>query len=620
MLAFLKKRPFCPTPFSTVSNCVLKGSNNVNMDVILRCNKYLFSILLLITVISQTQCINSNNHVCAKYIYGHSNKTDNGFCVLKKNSNSKLIDWAKWKFAEHQLLKSYFPVDTERKNFVRQVPRAVFSFVRPTPLKKNPRLSAVSADVLRDILDLDMDTVNDPDFLRFLHGDLTVPNESLLAHRYGGHQFGHWSGQLGDGRAIMLGEYENQAGERWELQLKGSGLTPYSRRGDGRAVVRSSVREFLCSEAMHALGIPTSRAGSLVVSDDPVVRDQFYDGHVKTEKAAIVLRLAPSWLRIGSLEILAINEETEILHNMVNFIIEHYFKFINSSDKGSILVFFQEVVRKTAEMIAMWQSVGFTHGVCNTDNFSILSLTIDYGPFGFMESYDPGFVPNTSDDEGLYRYEKQPDVGWFNLNKLRLALQPLMSEEEKTIASMLLGGYADIYKSKYMELFMIKLGFENKHTYTESDEKLVAVLLKIMQDTKADFTMSFRELSEIRLSELETFPFNASMSQQYWALPRLENHELFGEWLKLYQQKLTESDIKDEKRRKVMMMTNPRYILRNWIAQVVIKQTENGNFDEIHEVLSILRDPYKYNVIAEKKGFAGPPPEWSRLLKVSCSS
>ncbi|XP_052792950.1 protein adenylyltransferase SelO-like isoform X3 [Mya arenaria] len=418
----------------------------------------------------------------------------------------------------------------------------------------------------------------------------------------------------------MLGEYVNHLGERWELQLKGSGKTPYSRRGDGKAVIRSSVREFLCSEAMFALGIPTTRAASLVVSDDPVIRDQFYNGNIKKERAAVVLRLAPSWFRIGSLEILATHNEIDNLRSLVDFIIVNYFPFINASDPDRVLAFYQEIVEKTARMIALWQSVGFTHGVCNTDNFSILSLTIDYGPFGFMDNYDPQFVPNTSDDEGLYKYERQPDVGWFNLNKLRIALLPLMNKKQKKQADIILDGYSGIFKSKYMEIFLKKLGFVGMTTYTEDDEQFLAVLLKIMEDTKADFTMTFRELSEISLKDLNKYIKDTSLFPEYWTLPDLVNHSWFESWLNLYKQKLEDANISEIQRQSIMKKTNPRYILRNWIAQAVIEQTQKNNFEDIHSVLNILTNPFTYNKVAEQRGLAGPPPDWAGKLRVSCSS
>ena len=368
-------------------------------------------------------------------------------------------------------------------------------------------------------------------------------------------------------------------------------------------------------------GIPTSRAASLVVSSEPVIRDQFYNGNIITERAAVVLRLAKSWFRIGSLEILTFNNEVSNLKNLTDFIITNYFPFINDSDPDRVLAFYQEVVTQTAEMIALWQSVGFTHGVCNTDNFSILSITIDYGPFGFMEKYNPKFVPNTSDDEGRYSYENQPDVGYFNLKKLKIALQPLLNERQDNIANKILKSYARIYKWKFMEIYLKKLGFQTYSKHDKQDlEQFVAILLRIMEDTGADFTMSFRELSEIDIKVLHECVANYTFSRKYWTLPVLSNHEWFEDWVSLYKKYITEDEISEKDRQTRTKRANPRYILRNWIAQLAIEKAEKDDFSEINKVLNILTSPFEYNEIAEDAGFAAPPPEWSKTLRVSCSS
>lgn len=358
----------------------------------------------------------------------------------------------------------------------------------------------------------------------------------------------------------------------------------------------------------------------MVVSDDPVIRDQFYNGNIKTEQAAIVLRLAKSWFRIGSLEILTVKNETELLRTMVDFIISNYFESINATNPDRVLAFFQEVVHDTASLIAQWQSVGFTHGVCNTDNFSILSITIDYGPFGFLESYDSDFVPNTSDDEGRYSYGNQPDVAAFNLDKLRIALLPLLSKQQAKQASVILKSYSGIYKSKFMNLFMKKLGFNVTNIYTEDDEQFVAILLKIMEDTKADFTMTFRELSELTVHEIELLVKGEKHIGNIWALHDVISHEWFEKWLQLYKMKLKKISISEKMRQNVMLETNPRYVLRNWIAQMAIEYTERNDFSEVNFVMNVLKKPFTYNVLAEEKGFSGRPPDWARKLKVSCSS
>ncbi|XP_076470944.1 protein nucleotidyltransferase YdiU-like [Babylonia areolata] len=521
-------------------------------------------------------------------------------------------DFKSWKFPTDHRLFTTFPIDTHTENSVRQVKRAVFSQVHPVPFQSGATLASVSHEALSEILDLSPSVSSSEEFLRFVSGDLRVVSAVPLSHRYGGHQFGQWAGQLGDGRAVLLGEYVNRKGERWELQLKGSGLTPYSRQGDGRAVIRSSVREFLCSEAMHHLGIPTSRAASLVVSEDTVVRDQFYDGHPRPERTAVVLRLARSWFRIGSLEILTHSGEVDLLKEVVDFTIAEHFPDIDPTDSGKYLAFFQEVVRDTARLMALWQSVGFAHGVCNTDNFSLLSITIDYGPFGFLDAYDPRFVPNTSDDEHRYSYENQPSVGAFNLEKLRLALLPLWTENDKAVSKKILHGYAEYYKSRFMELFRRKLGLETSSG--EEDENLVAVLLKMMADTKADFTMTFRELGEVSLPELTQGHFGK------WALRTLMSHEWYSGWVAMYAARLKSEWQTDQGRQRMMNSSNPRYILRNWVAQLAVDSVERNDFSVVNKLLDIVKNPFTYQQTAEDMGLAARPPDWASGLKVSCSS
>ncbi|KAG7250198.1 hypothetical protein CRUP_011087, partial [Coryphaenoides rupestris] len=357
-----------------------------------------------------------------------------------------------------------FPLDAVDGDHVRTVRDCVFSRCLPTPLGAPITLAAVSKSVIEDILDLDIRVTQTDDFLQYVSGAQLIPGSIPLAHRYGGHQFGYWSGQLGDGRAHLLGQYTN-------------------RSGDGRAVVRSSVREFLCSEAMQALGVATSRAASLVVSEEVVWRDQFYNGNVKKERGAVVLRLARSWFRIGSLEVLTRGGELDLLR----------------SGGCELAVFYSTVVKETAHLIAQWMAVGFAHGVCNTDNFSLLSITIDYGPFGFMEAYDPNFVPNTSDDEGRYSIRAQGN------------------------------GYAGLYQTRFRQLFKAKLGLLGEEE-EEQDEYLIAFLLELMEDTGSDFTMTFRQLSEASEQQLKhgVFP------QETWALHDLSSHKLFSDWSRMY--------------------------------------------------------------------------------------
>lgn len=524
-----------------------------------------------------------------------------------------LFKFSEWSFANDTVLHK-LPVDPERKNYVRKVPNAIFSFVLPTPLNPPPTLAAIADAPLANLLDLDpCDCASSAQFVDFIGGNWVHPTATPFSHRYGGHQFGYWAGQLGDGRAVLLGEYWNRRGEHWELQLKGSGKTPYSRAGDGRAVLRSSVREFLASEAMHYLGVPTSRAVGLVVSEEPVWRDQFYDGHPRQERTAVVLRMAPSWFRIGSLEILHHSREYTLLKQLVDFIIDHYFLHINTVGPRRYAEFLATVVNETAAMVAHWQAVGFAHGVCNTDNFSLLSITIDYGPFGFMDGYDPDFVPNTSDDEGRYSFSNQPWVGFYNLQKLGEALSSLL---EKDVESAL-RSYPLVFNEVYMELMRRKLGLVGRE---ETDGALVILLLQLMQATKADYTITFRELSETILPNL----VRGNLPETAWATSKLYLHPKWSVWVTLYAARMRDSypvvSYAEGLRMQGMQAANPCYVLRNWMAERAIQLAEHGDFSEIHQLYQVLRKPFERQPEGETADYSRPPPPWSHTLRVSCSS
>ncbi|XP_037800204.1 protein adenylyltransferase SelO-like [Penaeus monodon] len=516
-----------------------------------------------------------------------------------------------WKLSSEEFLK--FPLDPEEENYVRRnVLKSVFSIVHPTPLEGQTALAGVSARAL-DVIDLHFSVASSTQFRDFASGGWIHPRSTPLAHRYGGHQFGWWAEQLGDGRAHLLGHYVNRKGSWWELQLKGSGKTPYSRAGDGRAVIRSSVREFLAAEAMAALGFRTSRSASIVVGEELALRDQFYNGNLKMEKMAVVLRLAPTWFRFGSLEILARRNETEILQLLVDHIIEKHFRSIAVTDPDRYLSLFSKIVEETAEMIAQWQSVGFTHGVMNTDNMSVASVTIDYGPFGFLDTYDPDFIPNSSDDEGMYSYKNQPKVGYYNLHRLADALRPLLSPSQVQQIKHILPGFHVHFQTAYLQLFARKLGLQNSKT---EDEILVQNLLDIMKDSKADFTMTFWEFGNLSLEEIEA----NNVPRNFWSLPKILNHYKFDSFLSQYKLRLQEENSSEETRQSIMASANPRYILRNWIAQQVIEKVEQGSYSELDQVLNILNSPFSIQPIAEKKGLASSPPKWSKTLRVSCSS
>ncbi|XP_039076437.1 protein adenylyltransferase SelO-like isoform X1 [Hyaena hyaena] len=548
----------------------------------------------------------------AHFLHLSRNKSNHelGYCEAEAKLASSLDFWT----LSSENLLAVLPVDPVKENYVRKVKNCIFSIAFPTPLKSRVRLVAVSKEVLEDILDLDLSVSETDDFIQLVSGEKIICGSVPLAHRYGGHQFGIWAGQLGDGRAHLLGTYMSRQGEKWELQLKGSGKTPYSRNGDGRAVLRSSVREFLCSEAMHSLRIPTSRAASLVVSDDEVWRDQFYNGNIVKERGAVVLRVAKSWFRIGSLEILAHYGELHLLRTLLDFIIWEHFPSVEVTEPNRYVDFFSVVVSETAQLIALWMSVGFAHGVCNTDNFSLLSITIDYGPFGFMEAYNPDFVPNTSDDEGRYKIGNQANIGMFNLNKLLQALNPLLDPRQRQLAAQILEGYPVLYYTRFRELFKAKLGLLGEK---KGDDDLIAFLLHLMEKTAADFTMTFRQLSEITQSQLQEL----NIPQQFWALKVISTHKLFPAWVSQYLLRLkSNKNDSDSERRKRMTSVNPRYVLRNWMAESAVRKAERNDFSEVHLLQHVLRQPFQKHSAAERAGYSSPTPSWAKDLRVSCSS
>merc|ERR1719474_167054 len=538
--------------------------------------------------------------------------TSSSSSTSSSNCTPKLRSFDEWSFDEPKLAQ--LPLDSDGNTIRSNVPGAIFSLAKPTPWKSPPALVSFSREVLVNLLELDPKVSETQEFADWVGGHTILEGSQPMAHRYGGHQFGHWASQLGDGRAHLLGEYINSKGERWELQLKGSGRTPYSRFGDGRAVLRSSVREFLCSEAMHWLGVPTSRAATLTVTDDGVPRDMFYDGRMKLERGAVVLRLAPTWFRFGSFEILAKNKEYEELKQLADFILTNSFPDIPETGQDGYLAMFADVVDRTADMIARWSVVGFAHGVMNTDNMSIRGVTIDYGPFGFIDEYNPRFVPNHSDDMGRYDLENQVNIGLWNLDKLAEALKPLIDTDKHKQLEMILQGYGEKFQEYQMTLYRAKLGLSES---SESDELLVGLLLDTMETTEADFTQTFRDLSELSLEDLKA----QKIPEAAWGLYQCFKSKQIKEFLNLYVEKLEKDNIVDEERMIAMRKTNPRYILRNWIAQKAIEMAEEDDFSEVQFLLKLLKNPFQLNRDAEKKkGYASKPPRWSKKLAVSCSS
>ncbi|MBN8483065.1 MAG: YdiU family protein, partial [Xanthomonadales bacterium] len=485
--------------------------------------------------------------------------------------------------------------------------------VAPTPVAA-PRLVAHAREVA-SVLDLDDSGVADPHFAAVFGGNALLPGMQPYATAYGGHQFGHWAGQLGDGRAIGLGEVVNRAGERWELQLKGAGPTPFSRRADGRAVLRSSIREFLCSEAMHHLGVPTTRALCLVATGEAVERDMFYDGNPRDEPGAIVCRVAPSFIRFGHFELPSARGDVDLLRAFADFTIRHHYPHIGGDGETRLGDWFGEVCERTALLVAAWMRVGFVHGVMNTDNLSILGLTIDYGPYGWIDDYNPDWTPNTTDRERRrYRFGQQARVAHWNLACLAHALSPLFASVEPLQAG--LDRYAETFALRERTDFAAKLGLLE---WRDEDEALGADLRAWMRAAEVDMTLFFRALADLDPAE----PRGDLFADAFYDEARRDAHAAtFEAWLARYAQRLAADPQPPALRRERMRAVNPRYVLRNYLAQQAIDRAGQGDESMIHELLDLLRRPY-----ADQPGrehHAARRPDWARTRAgcsmLSCSS
>jgi uncharacterized protein YdiU (UPF0061 family) len=505
------------------------------------------------------------------------------------------------------------PGDPEAGPRVRQVEGALWSRVEPTPVMA-PRLLAYSPEMAR-ILGLGEVDVLSPEFARVFGGNALLAGMEPYAANYGGHQFGHWAGQLGDGRAITLGETINAAGERWELQLKGAGLTPYSRTADGRAVLRSSIREFLCSEAMHHLGVPTTRALSLVGTGEAVVRDMFYDGHPKAEPGAIVCRVAPSFLRFGNFELPYSRGDLLLLRQLVEFCIRRDFPELEGEGEALYGQWFGEVCARTAVMIAHWMRVGFVHGVMNTDNMSILGLTIDYGPYGWIDNYDPDWTPNTTDAQGRrYRFGWQPKVAYWNLMRLAQAISPLFEDAQRLNTG--LQRYADVYTREDRDNIARKLGLADCR---DEDVELVQELHALLTDAEVDMTLFFRSLAEVDVQA----PSLAPLAHAFYGDDRREAAaQAFNAWLARYATRVRADAQDPAARRARMNAANPKFVLRNYLAQQAIDRAEQGDASGVQELLDVMRHPYEEQ--PGREAFAQKRPDWARdragCSMLSCSS
>jgi uncharacterized protein YdiU (UPF0061 family) len=500
--------------------------------------------------------------------------------------------------------------------------------VDPAPVSA-PRVVAWSAEIAAS-LGLDARDIGSPRFADVFAGNALLPGMAPYAANYGGHQFGHWAGQLGDGRAISLGEAVTTAGERWELQLKGAGPTPYSRSADGRAVLRSSIREFLCSEAMHHLGIPTTRALSLVATGDQVVRDMFYDGRPQAEPGAIVCRVAPSFLRFGNFELPTSRGDVELLRHLADFCIWRDFPHLLGSRAGAPLAtlraegafgetlyadWFEEVCVRTATTIGHWMRVGFVHGVMNTDNLSILGLTIDYGPYGWIDDYDPDWTPNTTDAQGgRYRFGWQPKIANWNLLRLAHALSPLFGAPGPLQAGL------DAYGATFTQVdrgnVAAKLGLVECR---DEDVARMDELHALMHDAEVDMTLWFRALAEVDTAAPTLAPFGDAF---YDEDRRAAAEPALLAWLERYAERLREDGVPAEARQARMRAANPRYVLRNYLAQEAIDRAHAGDDGGVIELLDVMRRPYDDQPGRER--FAARRPEWARnragSSMLSCSS
>ncbi len=533
------------------------------------------------------------------------------------------------------------PGDKESKNFCRQVFDACYSKVKPTSVS-NPQIVAYSREVA-ELLNLPESWMTAKEAAETLGGNRLMPGMDPYAMCYGGHQFGNWAGQLGDGRAINLGERVNSSGQRWVLQLKGSGVTPYSRHADGLAVLRSSVREFLCSEAMHHLGVPTTRALSLVLTGDQVTRDMFYDGNPEREPGAIVCRVAPSFVRFGNFEIFAARQDTVTLRKLMDFTIREYFPHLIATTElqaetlstETYLRWFDEVCRRTAEMVVHWMRVGFVHGVMNTDNMSILGLTIDYGPYGWLEDYEPTWTPNTTDASGRrYCYGQQPQIAMWNCAQLANAIWPVVQQEEPLREA--LKTYSATFEANWQTMMAGKLGLRSFNV--GADESLVEELLKLLNAIETDMTLFYRQLASLPLEsnfgrdcntdesdvedELDFFVSHFSVAFYDQRQISKSYKSQIGQWLQKYRNRVRQDGTDDADRQTSMDRINPLYVLRNYLAQQAIDKSEQGDHSMIYELLDVLRDPYRPQ--KNREIFAEKRPEWARnragCSMLSCSS
>ena len=510
------------------------------------------------------------------------------------------------------------PADPANTNVPRAVRNACYTLVNPTPVPA-PRLLGWS-DAVGAMLGIAHPASATGPAVDVLTGNRVLPGMQPYAARYGGHQFGQWAGQLGDGRAITLAEVVNSAGQRFDLQLKGAGLTPYSRTADGRAVLRSSVREFMCSEAMHHLGTATTRALSLTATGAMIVRDMFYDGHPQAEPGAVVCRVAPSFVRFGNFQILVAHDEIDVMRRLADYVITTHYPELGAPSKETYALWFEEICRRTAVMITDWMRVGFVHGVMNTDNMSILGLTIDYGPYGWLEGYDPSWTPNTTDAQGRrYCYGNQPQIAQWNLLQLANALYPLI--EDKAPLEHALAVYADVFQSTWQTTLAAKLGLAAS-TQPEGAQ-IHSELFELLEAVETDFTLFFRLLATVPVDgAADSATDNALIEPLRRAFYTDDafapaHAAKLAAWLRRYIARVRNDGAKTEDRIRGMNRVNPKYVFRNYLAQLAIDALEKDDASVMNRLMTVLQNPYdeqpQHDELAERR------PEWARN-RAGCSA
>lgn len=501
------------------------------------------------------------------------------------------------------------PADSVLENKRRQVSNTAFSFVVPK-IPSKPKLIHASEAMVK-ALGLQKEDINTHQFLDVFSGSKVYPNTNPYAMAYAGHQFGNWAGQLGDGRAINLFEVVHDS-KRWAVQLKGSGETPYSRQGDGLAVLRSSIREYLCSEAMHYLGVPTTRALSLMLSGDEVLRDMLYNGNAEYEKGAIVCRVAPSFIRFGNFELFTARNDIENLKKLTDYTIKYFYPELGKPSKETYIKFFKAVTDRKLEMIIHWQRVGFVHGVMNTDNMSILGLTIDYGPYGWLEDFDFGWTPNTTDSQNKrYRYGNQPNIALWNLLQLANALYPLV-EEPKSFEDIL-NTYQKDFEAQFLDMMRAKLGLKNNN---DEDAKLIQNLEECLLLSETDMTIFYRELSSFKKDKANEGV--AVVKKAFYFPDDISNEKKsqWNEWFQDYNDRLKSENLSDKERQSYMNSVNPKYVLRNYMAQLAIDKANEADYTLVDELFEMLKKPYDEQ--PEYENWYAKRPDWARH-KVGCS-